>query len=288
MHGTTTPAIFALAGTLQALGAGTATPLSVPRINAAGTAWEQAVVMDLGTAQTATAAKTFSSQIVANGGITSPTSGGSLCEKFGAGSSAATSNATAVGANATAGQRCTVVGRGASASFQGVAVGNVASAGGNASIAFGESSSASGLGAVAIGVGAVASHASAFVFGLNGISTRDQQVVFSCSGAFSVAPEILFQGASSTTTGIPTFGFTSSWISSTHATRRAQVDWKVFDTAERIAISIAASGSAAMLGFYGATAAIKQTITGSRGSNAALADLLTKLATIGLITDSTS
>jgi hypothetical protein len=42
------------------------------------------------------------------------------------------------------------------------------------------------------------------------------------------------------------------------------------------------------LGFYGATAATKPTITGSRGGNAALADLLTELATLGLITDSTS
>ncbi|MGE3746366.1 MAG: right-handed parallel beta-helix repeat-containing protein [Sphingomonadaceae bacterium] len=42
------------------------------------------------------------------------------------------------------------------------------------------------------------------------------------------------------------------------------------------------------LGFYGATAASKPTITGSRGGNAALASLLTQLATLGLITDSSS
>lgn len=42
------------------------------------------------------------------------------------------------------------------------------------------------------------------------------------------------------------------------------------------------------LGFYGATAAVKPTITGSRGANAALASLLTELATLGLLTDSTS
>lgn len=43
-----------------------------------------------------------------------------------------------------------------------------------------------------------------------------------------------------------------------------------------------------VLGFFGATASAKPTITGSRGGNAALADLLTKLATLGLITDGTS
>lgn len=42
------------------------------------------------------------------------------------------------------------------------------------------------------------------------------------------------------------------------------------------------------LGFYGAAAANKPTVTGSRGGNAALASLLTALATLGLITDSTS
>jgi len=43
------------------------------------------------------------------------------------------------------------------------------------------------------------------------------------------------------------------------------------------------------LAFYtGTTPVAKQTVTGSRGGNAALADLLTKLANTGLITDSTS
>ncbi len=42
------------------------------------------------------------------------------------------------------------------------------------------------------------------------------------------------------------------------------------------------------LGFYSAAAAAKPTVTGPRGSNAALTSLLTALATLGLITDSTS
>jgi hypothetical protein len=42
------------------------------------------------------------------------------------------------------------------------------------------------------------------------------------------------------------------------------------------------------LAFFNGTPASKQTITGSRGGNAALADLLTKLASYGLIVDSTS
>ena len=42
------------------------------------------------------------------------------------------------------------------------------------------------------------------------------------------------------------------------------------------------------LGFFGAAPTAKPTITGSRGGNAALADLLTKLASLGLLTDSSS
>lgn len=41
-------------------------------------------------------------------------------------------------------------------------------------------------------------------------------------------------------------------------------------------------------GFFGATPGTKPTVTGSRGGNAALASLLTQLATLGLITDSTT
>jgi len=42
------------------------------------------------------------------------------------------------------------------------------------------------------------------------------------------------------------------------------------------------------VGFYGTAPVSKPTVSGSRGGNAALADLLTELAAMGLITDSTS
>lgn len=41
-------------------------------------------------------------------------------------------------------------------------------------------------------------------------------------------------------------------------------------------------------GFFGATPASKPTVTGSRDGNAALASLITALATLGLVTDSTT
>jgi hypothetical protein len=46
--------------------------------------------------------------------------------------------------------------------------------------------------------------------------------------------------------------------------------------------------SAARLGLFSATPSAKLTVTGSRGGNAALASLLTQLATYGLVTDSSS
>ncbi len=42
------------------------------------------------------------------------------------------------------------------------------------------------------------------------------------------------------------------------------------------------------IGFFGATTVVKPTVTGSRGGNAALASLLTQLAALGLVTDSSS
>ncbi|MEV6181347.1 hypothetical protein [Streptomyces sp. NPDC052015] len=48
------------------------------------------------------------------------------------------------------------------------------------------------------------------------------------------------------------------------------------------------NGASNTLGFHGATPVAKQTVSGSRGGNAALASLITALATLGLITDGTS
>lgn len=62
-------------------------------------------------------------------------------------------------------------------------------------------------------------------------------------------------------------------------------------TAERRAVSGAptvASGHGAALGFYATAPVAKPTVTGSRGANAALASLLTALANLGLLTDSST
>jgi len=63
--------------------------------------------------------------------------------------------------------------------------------------------------------------------------------------------------------------------------------WQFSATADSAAVHVL-DGAANQLGFHGATPVAKQTVTGSRASGAALADLLTKLATLGLITDGTT
>jgi hypothetical protein len=47
-------------------------------------------------------------------------------------------------------------------------------------------------------------------------------------------------------------------------------------------------GNPQKIGFFGRTPATRQTVTGSKGGNAALASLVTALHNLGLITDSTS
>lgn len=63
--------------------------------------------------------------------------------------------------------------------------------------------------------------------------------------------------------------------------------WVFADTADSGAVHTL-DGTGNKLGFHGATSVAQQTVTGSRGGNAALADLLTKLATLGLIVDGSS
>ena len=64
-------------------------------------------------------------------------------------------------------------------------------------------------------------------------------------------------------------------------------NWIFADTPDSGAVH-SLLGSDNKLGFHGAAAVSQQTVTGSRGGNAALASLITKLATLGLIVDGTS
>lgn len=62
----------------------------------------------------------------------------------------------------------------------------------------------------------------------------------------------------------------------------------VLRTDDGLTVALALRHLGTSLGFYGATATTKPTVSGSRGGNAALASLLTALAGLGLVTDSTT
>ena len=78
-------------------------------------------------------------------------------------------------------------------------------------------------------------------------------------------------------------GNANSYVACTNATG----EWIVY-TGGAANIRATHVGGTPYMSFYGATPVAKPEVTGSRGANAALASLLTQLAALGLITDSTT
>ena len=106
--------------------------------------------------------------------------------------------------------------------------------------------------------------------------------------ALNVNGSTLYVGQSSVQER-PLAALTSAFVVSTDATRTARLTLSAYDaTAAREGLRLEADGTGPRLAFYGATAVVKPTVSGSRGGNAALASALTALATLGLITDGTT
>src|SRR5262249_43526223 len=84
------------------------------------------------------------------------------------------------------------------------------------------------------------------------------------------------------------------WATATDASRKGRLVLSALDSSgTREGLRVEASGSAAMIGFLGAAAVVRQNITGVRTGTLAqlqtvVANLLTGLANLGLITDSTT
>lgn len=94
---------------------------------------------------------------------------------------------------------------------------------------------------------------------------------------------------SSTTADREALDLDVTWATATDASRAARAVFNLYDFgAARECLRLEASGSAPMIGFLGAAASARISVTGSRGGNAALASLLSALATFGLITDNTT
>jgi hypothetical protein len=124
--------------------------------------------------------------------------------------------------------------------------------------------------------------------------TTNQATVATFLHATSGTPGVGFgstmalQAHSSTNTVRNQAALLPLWVTATDASRKARASLYVYDTAAREAIRMEGTGTAAAIGFLGAAAIARPTVTGSRGGNAALASLLTQLASLGLITDSSS
>lgn len=97
-----------------------------------------------------------------------------------------------------------------------------------------------------------------------------------------------FWNNSDTTVGRQQASLVTTWTTATDASRKARAVLSVYDTAAREVMRGEADGSNPRVGFLGAAAVARPTVTGSKGANAALASLMTALANLGLVTDSTT
>jgi hypothetical protein len=181
-----------------------------------------------------------------------------------------------------------------------VAIGYLCSATNSQSFAFGDTSTASGNKSLAMGVDQSATAAnsmaigySANVAGHRGMSFGEfantdaaGDVVLGVAGS---APFVKLKSNSSTTNGRHVGGIRSAWVDSTDATRTGRIDLGAYSTSTfQPGFRAEGDSGGVKTAVNGATAVAKQTVTGSRGGNAALASLLTALATWGVITDSTT
>lgn len=100
---------------------------------------------------------------------------------------------------------------------------------------------------------------------------------------------LLFYSKSSTTGSRKVARVRGEWNVATDASRAGDLVGSAFyTTTEQEGWRVRAASGAVKLSFFGATPVAKPAVTGSRAANAALADLLTQLVALGLITDSTS
>lgn len=98
-----------------------------------------------------------------------------------------------------------------------------------------------------------------------------------------------FQAETSTTEDVAQTEVRSSWVDATHASRAGS--WAVgayYTSSWQEGVRVTADTGGVKLGFYAATPVAKQTVSGSRTDGTALASLLTALANLGLITDSST
>lgn len=240
--------------------------------------------------------------------VVHPTQTESVFIGYGATASASSTNNTAIGYNASCGDAafksnniaigrnananhgsCVAIGAGTSVTNTGgVAIGASASASAGVALGYQISNTSGGIFTTGLN-GASSAHSGAAVIG-NGISsTKTSEFCFGDRmSAAGVAPSIGIKGSTSQYTQRNVWGISGAWVDSTDASRKSRAVFYAsdFNTTERECFRIESSGTAAMIGFLGATAVIRQATTGettgfTAGSGTAVNDDSTFTGNVG-------
>lgn len=180
----------------------------------------------------------------------------------------------------TAGLNATAIGSSA------VSLGNAAMANSSA-VAVGSGAAATGDSSTAVGGDASATHSGAVVLGRVAASEANGDLVL--GGYGSSAKQLRLVAQSSANNSRDQARIETTWIDSTDATRTSRViHYSTANAVKQEYMRADGNSGGPRIGFLGAAATARPTVSGSRGGNAALASLLTALATLGLITDSTT
>lgn len=221
---------------------------------------------------------------------------GSSSTAVGKAASAASSNAVAVGTNATAtgtgAGNQVVIGSGATAyDTDAVAIGTSAVAGTNGDTAQ--------IDVTAVGNGAQATKVSSTAVGSAAASTADNTTTLGKGATASVSRATALGAVATAAESHATAVGCLTNVASTHTQSTAigygatttAANQMMLGTATETAVmpgGAQVGGTGKSVGFYGTAPGVKPTVTGSKGANAALASLLTALATLGLVTDSST
>lgn len=184
-----------------------------------------------------------------------------------------TSEATAIGGQASAAANSTAIGRGANASgSSSVAIGQTATASGSTAVCVGAGQTVSVSGGVGVGTGNTVNGASGVAVGKNNsVATKNGCVMLGEEATAEADGELRFSNrqtggtflivssVSSTTGNRKQWRVSGTWVDNTDASRKARAVFEVYDTAVREAFRIEASGTAPMIGFLGAGAVVRQT-----------------------------
>jgi hypothetical protein len=186
---------------------------------------------------------------------------------IGSASSCNNHQAVAIGTSAIANRYCVAVGNSASANATGqsaVAIGASSAVTSTQGTAIGASAGATtGAGTTAVGYACSVTGSRATAVGSNLTNNTANRWMGGVAGAVSLAPDVVWVGHSTTTNSREMSSQTHTWVDSTDASRKSRVVYNVYDTAAREAFRTEASGTVAMVGFFGATAVVRPATGGA-------------------------